>query len=134
MRNPFRMPSRVSDRHRAALGNSQQWKAFDARGFDYRLKVLHPGSEREIGAVPVRETVATLVIANEGVIARELSQQVTPDRTAPLKFEMAEPVSRLQQRWPLAHLGVGDAGPIGSGAKMDGLFHEKERTSESDLS
>ena len=68
------------------------------------------------------------------MIAGEFSEQVPPDRTPPIKFQMAQPVRRLHQRRPFAHGGVGDAHAIISGAKMNLLFHENEGTSESNLS
>ena len=57
------------------------------------------------------------------MIARKLCEQVPPDRTAPVEFQMTEPVRGLHQRRTFAHGGVRYAHIIISGAKMDLLFH-----------
>src|SRR5437879_4894256 len=121
------MTNCVCDSDSAALGNSEQGKTIYAGGLDHRLEVLHPRFEREIGDLPIRKTVAALVISDKSVIARELGQHMAPDRATPVEFEMTEPVRRLHQRLAATDGGVGDAHAVGSSAKMDLLFHPCRR-------
>src|SRR5882672_3728232 len=88
------MTNSVSDRHRTSLRDSQQRKTIQFGGCYYCLEVFDPGVERKIGHVPIRQAISALVVTDESMIARELRQQVTPDRTAPIEFQMAEPVRR----------------------------------------
>src|ERR1700730_6278195 len=113
------MTNRVGNRDRPALGNAQKRETIHARRFNHRFEVFHPGVEGKIGDLPIRKAVTAFVITNEGVIARKLSEQVTPDWTAPVKFEMAEPVRGFDQRRSGTDCGVSDAHAIMGGAKMD---------------
>jgi hypothetical protein len=62
------------------------------------------------------------------MIAHELRQQLPPNRTAPIKFQVTEPIRRLHQRRSFAHRRVRDAHAISRGAKLDLLFHVGELT------
>src|ERR1700730_17137521 len=57
------------------------------------------------------------------MIASKLCEHVTPNWTAPIEFQMTEPVRRLQQRWTFDHRDVRYAHAISCSAKMDLLLH-----------
>ena len=55
------------------------------------------------------------------MIGGDLAQQVAPDRTLPVVFEMVEPVGSLDHRRAAADFGVSDAHAVGSRAEMNFL-------------
>ena len=51
----LRMEHRIGDRHKAALTQSNERKPTQVEGVDDRFEIGHPGFEREIAHVPVRQ-------------------------------------------------------------------------------
>src|SRR5262249_40678608 len=66
-------------------------------------------------------------MADEAMLGGERLQQMTPDRTLPVVFEMVEPVGRLDQRQTLADFGIGDANAVRRRAEMDFLAQARRR-------
>ena len=93
------------------------------RRFHHRLQVSDEGLEREVGYIPIRKTVATFVVTDEGVVARKLRQHVTPDRADPISLQVTEPICSLYQWRSGAHGGVSNADTVSSLTKFDLLFH-----------
>ena len=93
VRHAFRAPHRIGDGHGAALGYSEEREALNADRIDDCLKVGHPGVERERVNVPVGHAVASRVVANERVLARQPAQDMPPNRAFPIVFKMVHPVS-----------------------------------------
>src|SRR5271166_1748985 len=102
VRHPFRAPHGIGDGHRAALGYPEERETLDANRVNDRLKVGHPGVERERDNVPVGHAVASRVVANERMLARQPAKDMAPNRAFPIVFKMVHPVARLNQEWPAA--------------------------------
>ena len=92
------MAHRVGDGNGAALRHVQQRKTRQADLVDHGFKVTHPKLERDFVDLPIRETIAARVGANQRVLAGQPAQDVAPKRTLPIVFEMIEPGRRPHQR------------------------------------
>ena len=92
MADPLRMTGRVGDRHRAALGHTEQREPLQAEVVDDGFEVLHEGVEREVVDVVRRQPAAPLVVADELAPPGEADEPVAPDRALPVVVEMGDPV------------------------------------------
>jgi hypothetical protein len=119
------MTRRVGDRHRAALRDAEQRKAFEIHRVHHRLEIAHPRVDAGFGKVPVGQPASSLVVAHELVIARELAQPVAPDRRVEVELEMIEPVGAFYQWRSGAQRCIRDARPVGSDTKANLLLHGK---------
>jgi hypothetical protein len=96
MRDPRGMADRVADRDRAAEGDAEQNEALDAHRLDHRLQVGDEGVVGEVRDDAVRQTVAPRVVADEGVLLRQLAVEVPPHRAFEVVFEMRRPARALE--------------------------------------
>ena len=80
----------------------------DSKIDDHRL-------EGEVRDVTVREAGASLVVADEHPVARQLGQEVAPDRAVPVELEVAQPVGRTDERRPLTGPRERDPDAVGRG-------------------
>src|SRR6516225_10880872 len=106
------MTGGVGHRNPSALGNSKQREAVEPNCVDQLVEIAHPRSEREILDVPVREPIATLIVAEQRVVLCKLLDPVRPDRTLPLEFQMVKPIRGFDERWTVSAPGVGDVHSI----------------------
>lgn len=58
------MAHRAGDRDRPALQHTRQRETLDADRVHHRLQIAHPGLERQLRNVPVREPAAPFVVAH----------------------------------------------------------------------
>jgi hypothetical protein len=65
MAHPLGMSAGVLDRHRTALGQSDQREPLRLEGVDDRLEILHEGLEGDLVRVVVGEPAPTFVVADE---------------------------------------------------------------------
>src|SRR5215510_314970 len=107
--HPTGIPNRVFDGDGAALGDTKKRKFFDTCSVDYGFQVANKCLEGDLLNVPIREAVATFVIADKAVIFGQSSEDVTPSRTLPVVFEMVEPVRCFDQRRSPTHCCICDA-------------------------
>src|SRR5262245_3059795 len=114
---PVRVSNGVGDRDRTPLRDAKQWKSLEANGLDHTFEILHERFEREFPHIPVRQSIAAGIVADETVLPCERSQQMAPDGALPVILKMVEPVRRLEQRQPFADCGVGDPGSVAGDAK-----------------
>ena len=121
VRDAFRMAHRIVDRHGTALRHAEQRKALQAERVDHRFEVTDPGIEREVCDVAIRQPAAALVVADVGVVARQLEQPRPPHRALEIVLDVAQPVRRADQRRSRADRGDGDARAVGGGAEAEFL-------------
>src|SRR5262249_51363079 len=100
----------------------QERKSFDSRSVDDRFQVANECLEGNLLDVPIRKAVAPRVISDKTVIARQPTENVAPNRTVPIVFEMAEPVRCLNERRSLPHCCICNANPVGRGAESNLLL------------
>ena len=91
------MPHRIGNAHGPALGYSEEREAIDANRLDDRLEIGNPGVERERIDVPIGHAIASRVVTNQRVPARQSAKDMAPNRAFPIVFEMVHPVTRLHQ-------------------------------------
>jgi hypothetical protein len=116
------MAHRIGDGNGAALRYSQQRKTLQADRVDHRFKIAHPRVERDFVDLPVGETIAARVGANQRVLAGEPAQDVAPKRALPVVFEMVEPGRRPHQGRTAADGCIGEAHAIARAAVADLLL------------
>src|SRR5215813_5071963 len=127
MAHSFRMANRI-DHPRATLAqHSKKNKTLKTGGLDNCLQVFGVLFEGEFDALAIRQTAAAPVVANDAMAPRHPGQPGTPDRTFPIEFEMAYPMSDPHQRWAPAASRVGDACAIAARAKSDLLRRVRHR-------
>jgi hypothetical protein len=119
MTDTLRMTHRVRDRYGTPLRDPQQREPLQPKHVDHGFEVAHESLERDVPSVPIREAVAAFVVTHKPVIPRERLQQVTPDRTAPVEFEMVQPVRRLEEHRSRPDGRIGDAHVIRRRTELD---------------
>ena len=122
MRNAFRMPDGVSDRNRATLRYAEEGESIDARGIDNRFEVVHELFKCEVRDLTIRQPVASSVVSDEGMIARQFPVKMPPDRTFKIKFDVGHPMPGFDERGTLAYPGVGELHAVRGLAEMYFLF------------
>ena len=88
VRDAFGVADGVLDRNGASLRDADQREAVDVCRFHHRFEVGYLRGQGQIGHVPVRETAATGVVADEPMSAREKAEPVTPHRALPIELEV----------------------------------------------
>src|SRR5262249_9776785 len=109
-------------RNRTPLRNAKQCEAVRAGRFDNAFEIVHKSFERDIVDVPIGKPVAALVVTDQSMLSGKLAEEIAPDRTLPVVFEMVEPVSGLDQRRTLPGHSVGDPDTIARSAKVNFLL------------
>src|SRR5215510_1757121 len=130
MTNTLRMTNGVDNRNRAPLGNAKQREAVQAGRFDNAFEIMHKSFERDIVDVPIGKPVAAFVVTDQSMLSGKLAEEIAPDRTLPVVFEMVEPVSGLDQRRTVSSHGVGDPDAIARSAKVNFLVGYCPRRSQ----
>src|SRR5262245_61129512 len=122
MTDALGMMNCVNNRDRAPLRNAKQREAVQAGRFDKAFEIVHKSFESDIVHFPIGKPIAALVVADQSMLSGKLAEEIAPDRTLPIVFEMVEPVSGLDQRRTLSGHGVGDPDAIACGAKVNFLL------------
>jgi hypothetical protein len=97
-RHALRMLRRVGDRRGATLRHSEQCKPFQSRRINHRFQVRDHRLQREILHIPIRETVASLIEAQEAVLVRQRCEKGPPNRALPIELKVREERRRPYQR------------------------------------
>src|SRR4051812_30408891 len=126
------MLGRICNSDGSTLGDSQHWKPVELDGVDKLFEIAYPRREGEVADVPVRESIAALVITHEGVVLGEFSDPVRPDRTMPFEVEMVEPVRCLDQWRAIASERIGDLSSV-IGVKEPYLLIRNDRNDVASL-
>src|SRR5262245_6949083 len=100
MTHPLGVPRGISDCDCAASRTAEQREPLQAGGIDDRLEVAHCFVERARCNIPVRETVATTVVAHEAKASRQCLDTWPEDEAAPIPVQMGHPVRGAHQRPP----------------------------------
>ena len=85
---------------RRALRNAQQGERLDAAGLDHRFEIIDQPVVADVADLPVRQSDAAGIVAQQLAVARELMQQVAPHGAGPVELQMVDPVRDLEQRRP----------------------------------
>ena len=80
MGDAFGMAHRVGYRHGTALRNAEQREAIEPSSIDYGLEIADENLERNLFDVAIGKAIATRVIADQRVIARQVAIEAAPDR------------------------------------------------------
>src|ERR1700745_2135145 len=98
MAHALGMPCGVSDRDCASLRMPEQRKLAQSGSIDNRLQIMDPGLEGDILDIPLRESIAAAIVAQNTVIPGDISYPVPPDRALPFEVEMIEAIRDFHQR------------------------------------
>src|SRR5262245_37820495 len=112
----------IRDRHGTALGDPQERKPIYTSGVDHCFKITDPGVKRERLDVPVGHAIAPRVIADQGMLARQTTNEVLPDWTFPVIFKVVHPICGLNQRRSTARPGVGETNTVRRATILNLLF------------
>ena len=85
----------ISDRDRAALRKSKNRKALEPHGVNHGLQVVHPSVDRQLAAVPIRKSVTSSIITDQGMMLGQARKCVPIERKLPIKLQMVDPVGRF---------------------------------------
>ena len=127
VRHALGMAADVFHRDRAALRHAEQREARQAERVDDGLEVADPDVEREAGEGAVGQARAALVVADVGVVARQLAQPRLPDGALEVVLDVAQPVRCAHERRPGADRRDGDPRTVGGGAEADVLAQAHAR-------
>ena len=119
MRNPLRMTCRIGDRRHGAFRATHQRKSIETERVNHRLEIANERIDGKVGIVPIRKTVAALVVVNEGVILGKLFGPVSPNRAFPAEGDMAKPVRRPHQRRAVANGGIRNPNAVRRPAELN---------------
>ena len=83
MRHPFRVARRIGHRRRTALRAPHEGEPIEAERVDDRFEIANERIDGELRTVPIRKTVAALVVVDEAMVLGELFGPVAPHRAVP---------------------------------------------------
>src|SRR4029450_7775118 len=84
---------------------------------------MHPGIERELRDVPIRESAPAFVVAHELPLFREALEERTPDRGPPVVLDVVQPVRGFHQGGAGSGCSKGEADAVRGLAEGDLLLH-----------
>ena len=122
------MADGVRDRDGTALRDPEEWESLELQRVHHGLEVPHPGVEGKLVDVPLGQPTASLVVADQRMIAGQLPDPMAPDRALHIELEMAEPVRGLHQWGARPDRGVRDAHAVAGRAKADLLLEGRGHT------
>ena len=118
MRHPFRVARRIGHRRRTALRAPHEGEPIEAERVDDRFEIANERIDGELRTVPIRKTVAALVVVDEAMVPGELFGPVAPHRAVPAERQVAQPMRGPHERRAIADLGIGDPHVIRGPAKL----------------
>ena len=65
-------------------------------GADHSLRVAEYRLDRNLRGIPIRQAVATLIEADEMIVASQFAEKRSPGRTSPFILQMVQPVGRFE--------------------------------------
>src|SRR4051794_30387309 len=86
------------------------------------MEVFKSRVQREVVDIPVGQTEAALVVADDGGDTAEVIEKVPPHRALPVVLQVAEPARDDDKRWTGAMNRVGDPRAIGRATEPDRLL------------
>jgi len=95
----------------------------DSSCIDDRFEIADPHIDGRIADVRVRESAASLVVADEGVPIAELLQPVAPHGALPVQLEMTEPGCDPDERRTVPLHNVSQAHAVPGRAQAHVLLH-----------
>jgi hypothetical protein len=107
---------RIGDRNRTSLRIAQQRETVDPCRIHDGGDVIDPRVERYVGDVPIGEAGAARVVADQPVLMRKPDEEMAPDRTIPIVFQMVEPIAGLHQGRTVPAERIGQAHSVGRAA------------------
>ena len=93
---------------------SDQREALELRGIHHRLEIVNPRLERDLRRVAIGQPAAARVVSHISVMARKGVDPVAPDGTAPVEFEVRQPVRGLHEGRAATPGGVGEPHSVGA--------------------
>src|ERR1700759_4425681 len=96
------MASGIDRGYRRTLATAKYCELLEPGRLDQLLEVLHHAFVREIFDRPVGQSAASLVIAQQRIVAHDLREPMAQERTLPLKIQMVQPVDGAHNGRPAA--------------------------------
>ncbi len=84
----------------------------NGNSLNHALEVAQEPIEREFVDIPIGQPVAARVVADQQVLGRKGMQEMTPDWTLPVIFEVIEPIAGFYKRRSVPGERVGDSNPV----------------------
>jgi len=103
------MAHRIRNRYRTSLRDAEQREAFEAGAVHHRFEIADERLERNLFDIAVRQAVAARIVADQGMVARQLAIKVPPNRTLEIEFEK---LSKSNSRWVIQFPVFTSGGPL----------------------